>query len=109
MFISETGRRERESFPAKQRGRVLLAAVLALAACAPRSVGQASEAPRPADLVLRGGKVVTMDPARPEVQAVAAKGDQIIAVGTNDEIARLTGPQTRVIELGGRLVVPGFI
>jgi predicted amidohydrolase YtcJ len=90
-------------------GRVLLVLVLAATACARHSVGQATEASRSADLVLRGGKVVTMDPARPEAQAVAAQGDRIIAVGTNDEIARVTGPQTRVIELGGRLVVPGFI
>src|SRR5690349_7078728 len=76
-------------------GRVLLALVLALTACARSGVGQATEASRPADLVLRGGKVVTMDPARPEAQAVAAKGDRIIAVGTNEEIARLIGPQTR--------------
>ena len=40
----------------------------------------------PADLVLRGGKVVTVDESRPEAEAVAIRGDTIVAVGTDDEI-----------------------
>jgi predicted amidohydrolase YtcJ len=62
-----------------------------------------------ADLVLRGGKVVTVDEARPEAQAIALRGAEIAAVGSNDEIARWIGPSTRVIELDGRLAIPGFI
>ena len=68
-----------------------------------------SERAPAADLVLRGGKVVTMDPMRPEAQAVAVRGEQIAAVGSDEEIAARIGPQTRVIELKGKLVVPGFI
>ena len=63
----------------------------------------------PADTVLRNGKIVTVDAERPEVQALAIRGDSIVAVGSNDEIASYVGPDTRVIDLDGRLATPGFI
>ena len=63
----------------------------------------------PADLVLRNGRLVTVDPARPEAQALAARGDTIVAVGAERDVARFVGPATRVIDLGGRLAIPGFI
>ena len=66
-------------------------------------------AQRPADLVLRGGKIVTVDDARPEVQALAAAGDTIVAIGSNEEIQAYVGPNTKVIELNGALATPGFI
>ena len=84
---------------------------LLLAACgtsAPPSIGLAPAA-EPADLVLMNGRVVTVDSAMPEAQAVAIIGDRIVAVGTNDEIRERVGPSTRVLDLGGRLAVPGFI
>ena len=62
-----------------------------------------------ADLVLRGGRVVTVDSTLPVAEAVAVRGDRIVAVGTDAEIAGQIGPDTRVIELEGRLVTPGFI
>ncbi len=62
-----------------------------------------------ADLVLRNGQVVTMDPARPAAQAIAVRGDNILAVGSNDDMKALTGPHTKVIDLAGKLAVPGFI
>ncbi|OFW24021.1 MAG: amidohydrolase [Acidobacteria bacterium RIFCSPLOWO2_02_FULL_65_29] len=63
----------------------------------------------PADLVLRGGKIVTVDNARPEAQALAAVGDTIVAVGSNLDIQPYIGSNTRVIDLRGALAVPGFI
>ena len=63
----------------------------------------------PADLVLRDGKIVTVDDANPEAQALAVRGDEIIAVGTNDEVAAYIGEMTQVIELDGQLAIPGFI
>lgn len=63
----------------------------------------------PATLVLRGGTIVTVDDARPEAQALAARGDRIVAVGTADEIARYVGPSTQVIDLAGATAIPGFI
>ena len=63
---------------------------------------------QPADLVLRNGKIVTVDSTKPEAQALAARGDTIVAVGTNDEIQPYIGPATQVIDLAGKLAVPGL-
>ena len=64
---------------------------------------------QPADLVLRNGKIVTMEAAAPEAQALAARGGKIIALGTNRQIQAYVGPSTKVIDLTGRLAIPGFI
>ncbi|MFC1575918.1 amidohydrolase, partial [Gemmatimonadota bacterium] len=65
--------------------------------------------PTPADLVLRGGRVLTLDPANPEAEALAVRGNTILAVGTREEVGRLIGDATQVIELDGGLVLPGLI
>jgi predicted amidohydrolase YtcJ len=65
--------------------------------------------PAPADLVLRNGKIVTVDPARPQAHALAARGGVIVKVGSDADVAALIGPRTRVIDLGGALAIPGFI
>jgi len=62
-----------------------------------------------ADLVLRGGIVHTVDANNTVAQAVAVQGDRIVMVGSNAEIEKWLGPNTRVIELHGQTVVPGFI
>jgi len=63
----------------------------------------------PADLILINGHVVTADDSKPEAEAVAVRGDLIAAVGTTAEIRAMAGPSTKVIDLGGRLLIPGFI
>ncbi|MCP4660104.1 MAG: amidohydrolase [bacterium] len=63
----------------------------------------------PADLVLVGGKIVTVDDSHPEAEALAARGDTIVAVGSRREIEPYVGPATEVIEIEGRLAIPGFI
>ena len=63
---------------------------------------------RPADLVFTGGHVHTVDARRPRAEAVAIHGERISAVGSTDEIASAIGPKTRVVDLGGRLLLPGF-
>lgn len=62
----------------------------------------------PADLILHNGKVFTADPAKPSAEAVAIRGERIIAVGTSPEIENLAGAKTRRIDLQGRVVTPGF-
>ncbi|HWP84328.1 MAG TPA: amidohydrolase family protein [Terriglobia bacterium] len=62
-----------------------------------------------ADLILRNGKIVTVDQNFSIAQAVAIRGQRIAAVGTNDEIMRLAGPNTQVLDLKGRTVIPGFV
>jgi hypothetical protein len=88
-------------------------AVLPLAlALSPLLSGCRERGPTPeetADLVLHGGRVVTVDSLMPDAEAVAIKGDRILAVGTNEEIDSHIGEATEVVELAGRLVVPGFI
>src|SRR6185437_3013357 len=61
-----------------------------------------------ADRIFLNGKIWTEDDARPEAEALAVSGDKILAVGSTDEIKALASPETVVVNLGGRLVVPGF-
>lgn len=79
----------------------LLAALLAL------TLSEAHEAP--ADLVLVSAKIWTGDPKNPEAEALAVRGEKIVAVGMNKEIEALKGPQTKVLDGRWRRVVPGFI
>lgn len=63
-----------------------------------------------ATLILKGARVWTANPEQPWAKAVAIHGDRVLAVGSDDAIARFAGPETRVITLDkGALVVPGFI
>lgn len=67
------------------------------------------QAQQKADLVLKGGHVVTVDDTNPEGQAVAVAGDRILAVGTDKSIAKYITDDTKIIDLNGRLAIPGFI
>jgi predicted amidohydrolase YtcJ len=82
--------------------RVGLCSLLALAV----SAGFAADAP---DLVLVNGKVVTVDDRFTIAQALAVKGQRITAVGTSADIRKLTGPNTKVLDVRGRTVIPGLI
>jgi len=88
---------------------------LVLAACSKESQQASEPEVQPeasvaaADLVLRGGKVATADPATGNVQAIAVNGYQITAVGSDEEMSAYIGPETEVVELNGRFVMPGFI
>src|SRR5438105_3811957 len=68
----------------------------------------ADQAPLRADLVIINAKVHTMDRSQPIAEAVAVLGNRIIAIGSNDEIKKLAGANTKVIDAKGRLVLPGF-
>jgi len=63
----------------------------------------------PADMVLLNGNIVTVDSQQPAVESLAVKGDRIVWTGSNETAGLHIGPATQVIDLGGRLVVPGFI
>jgi predicted amidohydrolase YtcJ len=67
-----------------------------------------SAAATEASLILVNGKVWTENPAQPTAHAVALDGSRILAVGDNAAIRKLAGPTTRIIDLGGRLLLPGF-
>ena len=79
----------------------LYLAILLAAACRP--------APPPADLVLVNGKIITVDSTDRIAEAIAVRGDRIVAVGTTAEVERLVGKTTRRIDLGGKAVTPGLI
>src|SRR5690348_18368761 len=64
---------------------------------------------RPADLVLRDATIATLDPLQPEAQALAVRDGKVLAVGGNESISRYIGKQTRVLDLHGAFVTPGFV
>lgn len=77
--------------------------LLLTVACMQRAVVE------PATMVLRNGTIVTVDDAKREAQAIAINGDRITAVGSNDDIQRYVGPETKVIDLAGQTAIPGLI
>lgn len=83
----------------------ILAAVacLALAGCG----GAVPDALAP-DVIYTGGEIVTMDAANRTAEAVAIRGDRIVAVGSRSEIEALAGANTRVVDLAGQVMTPGF-
>ena len=82
---------------------MLLIAVVAIGitvSCAPKDS---------ADLVLVNGKIATMADGAPTAEALAVKGDRIVAVGDEGEVRSMIGKETEVIDLEGRLATPGLI
>jgi predicted amidohydrolase YtcJ len=63
----------------------------------------------PAELIFRGGSVVTVEEAQPLAQAVAVAGGRILAVGTDSEIMALATDATRIVDLAGATLLPGFL
>ena len=61
------------------------------------------------EILLLGGKVLTVDPSFSVAEAIAVRSDRIVAVGSNAEARAAVGPDARVIDLRGRTVVPGLI
>src|SRR5688572_3369136 len=64
---------------------------------------------RPADLVLRNGKIITVDRNFTIAQSIAIAGDRIVAVGPDAAMIAFTAPSTRIIDLRGKTVTPGLI
>lgn len=87
---------------------LLLAALFACASLLAQPAARA-EAPPVADLLLVNGKIWTVNPKQPEAEAIAVARGRIIAVGKSADLRPLGGPATRVIDLQGKRVLPGFI
>jgi hypothetical protein len=87
---------------------ILAGGVAALAAAVTRGAAPAQQAAQPADLVLTSGKVVTVDESTGDGEAIALRGDRILAVGSGGDIKKYVGAKTQIIDLNGRLVIPGF-
>jgi predicted amidohydrolase YtcJ len=88
--------------------RPALLLLLALIACRTPTARESRRGEPPADLVLRGGAVYTMDAARTWASTVAIRGGRIVYVGGDPLPVGLTGPHTETVELAGRMVLPGF-
>jgi predicted amidohydrolase YtcJ len=73
------------------------------------TVGVSAVHSQEADLIVRNARVWTGDSTRPAAQALAVRGEELIAVGTNADVERHRSPRTRVIDAGGRFITPGFI
>ncbi len=89
--------------------RVVVTGVVAIIAAAVALRAQGPGATSPPDLILSNGKIVTVDERFTIAQAVAVRGDRVVAVGSSQDISRLAGPATRRIDLRGRTVLPGLI
>lgn len=63
----------------------------------------------PADLIYHGGDVVTIDDRNPTAEAVAVRGGKILAVGKKADVLKLQGPGTKLVDLGGKALLPGFV
>ncbi len=83
--------------------RVIPLAALVVACTASRA------ADAPADRIIRGGPIVTVNAAQPAAEAVAIAGGRIVAVGTEADVMKHKGPATELTDLGGKTLVPGFV
>jgi predicted amidohydrolase YtcJ len=92
----------------KQTAKLLIAGLVASCAMAQPAGAQQPDANAP-QLVLTGGKILTMDGRATVAEALAVRDGTILAVGSDATIKPLVGPQTRVIDLAGKTVVPGLI
>jgi predicted amidohydrolase YtcJ len=86
-----------------------LAMLLTVVAVASSACSRPPAPAMPADLVLRNGRIVTIDETVPEAQALASNGDKIVFVGSTADVTRYIGASTKVIDLNGQLAIPGFI
>ncbi len=96
------------------RRTVRVSALLVLASALVMAAGPVAQVPSPArvdpaTLVIHNGRIVTVDEATPEAQALAIRGDRIVAVGTEADIKPYIAASTRTIDLKGALAVPGLI
>lgn len=80
-----------------------------LAAATFAACGGDEAGPRPATLVVTEARIWTGNPHEPWADAIASRGETIVAVGTRDEVQPFIGPDTEVVVADGRMVVPGFI
>src|SRR5512134_3371062 len=62
----------------------------------------------PADTLIVNGRIATLDPRQSSAEAIAIRGERIVAVGTDHQVSSFRGPNTRVVDAGRRIVIPGI-
>lgn len=87
----------------------LVTLTLFLCAAAALSAQESKDGKNAADMVVLHGRVYTLDSKQPWVQALAIRGDKIVAVGDDAAVGKLRGAGTKVIDAAGQLVLPGFV
>jgi predicted amidohydrolase YtcJ len=87
---------------------IILMAVVAGSPCATGPVNAATAPQEPADLIVHNAKIITLEQALPEAQALAVRGETFVSVGREEQVMMFRGDQTRVIDAGGRRVIPGL-
>jgi predicted amidohydrolase YtcJ len=93
----------------KQTTLIAVALTLAVAGSLAALAARSPQQVQPATLVLTNGKIVTVEASPAEVQAVAVRGDRIVALGTSADITPYIGQGTQVIDLKGQMAMPGFV
>jgi predicted amidohydrolase YtcJ len=88
--------------------KILVSVLIAACLMTPNFDTEASAQTLSADLVILNARVRTMDARQPAAEAVAVLGNRIVATGTTKDIRKLAGARTRIVDAGGRLVLPGF-
>ncbi|HXT69056.1 MAG TPA: amidohydrolase [Vicinamibacterales bacterium] len=88
---------------------LIVAALVAAAGLGASLAGQAAPQVAPADLVIRNGRIITLDDGMPVAQALAARNGAVVFIGSNADVAKFVAPATRVINLLGQTAIPGFI
>ena len=95
---------------ALQRGALFTASAVAAVSARPSFIAEAVAAPDSSpDIVFRNGPVYIVDANKPWARAVAVKGKRIVFVGDDVGVRPFVGPQTRVVDLAGRMLLPGFV
>src|SRR5262245_53039076 len=89
--------------------RLLLSILVIILVGSAASTAQPVQPPgETADLIVTNARVSTLDDQRPEAQAFAVRGEKFVAVGSADEAMAFRGDRTRVIDAGGRRIIPGL-
>jgi predicted amidohydrolase YtcJ len=107
-FSSNLAGRPAHRGPAAQADTLVGAFCIFAPSSARALAAEPPQAKEPADLVLTNGVVYTGDSTRPRVEAVALRGERIVAVGSSKEIQAWIGKGTRLVDLRGRFAMPGF-
>lgn len=97
-----------DASPAARRQFLEAAAALGLSVLAGPLAAQTASKRAAPDLILRNGRITTMDPARPEATAIALKDGLVMAVGSDADVSRLADKLTRVVDLDKRRAIPGL-
>jgi len=92
----------------RHAGKLLIVGIIAGGALSEHAAAQQADLNSP-DLVLVGGRILTMDSRSSVAEALAVRDGKILAVGSDAAVRPMAGPQTRVIDLAGKTVVPGLI